>query len=465
MPAKILVEPPGPNAQKIMNVEAEYFTPSHDRLYPLFVKEARGTTIIDVDGNSYVDFAQGSGCVSVGLSHPEIVSEVQRLVDGYAVTGFPYSSELIVKLSEKLATITPGYNPKRVCYGLSGMEAVDGAMRLARWHTRRPQFIAFWGAHHGFTMGASSLSAHYSAQVRGFHPMVPGVVHMPYPYCYRCPFGKKDGTPKNCCGQWKEHLDSLLNTIAPPENVAAIFVEPLQGPGGMVEPPDDFHQHLKKICEQHGIMYVADEILTGLGRTGKMFAIQHWPAVKPDITILGKGLGNGTYPVSAFLANKDVMNWDPGAHTTTYHCHPIGAAVANKVIEIIERDKLADRSARLGDQARKRLREMQAKHELIGDVRGKGLFIGVELVKNQTTKEPASKETMQLAWQAFRRGLILQWNGLKFNVFKMYPSMNIEARELNEGLDLFESTLTDVEQGKVSIPSLPPHYLVQTAYR
>jgi 4-aminobutyrate aminotransferase len=210
---------------------------------------------------------------------------------------------------------------------------------------------------------------------------------------------------------------------------------------------------------------VADEILTGLGRTGKMFAMQHWPDVKPDITILGKGLGNGTYPISAFVANKDVMNWEPGAHTTTYHCHPIAAAVASKVIEIIERDRLADRSMRLGEYARRRLREMQEKHELIGDVRGRGLFIGVELVNNRESKEPASKETMQLAWQAFRKGLILQWNGLKFNVFKMYPSMNIEEQELDEGLDLFESALTDVEHGKVSIPKLPPHYLVQTAYR
>lgn len=295
--------------------------------------------------------------------------------------------------------------------------------------------------------------------------MVPGVVHMPYPYCYRCPFGKKDGTPKKCCGQWEEHLDTLLNTIAPPENVAAIFVEPFQGPGGMVEPPADFHPHLKKICEEHKIMYADDEILTGLGRTGKMFAIEHWPGVKPDIVILGKGLGNGTFPISAYVSNRDVMDWDPGAHTTTYHCHPVSAAVASKVIEIIERDKLPDRSARLGDHARKRLWEMAEKHEMIGDIRGKGLFVGVELVKNRETKEPATNETMQLAWQAFRKGLILQWNGLKFNVFKMYPSMNIEEAELDEGLDLFESAMRDVEQGKVQVPKLPPHYLVQTAYR
>jgi len=465
LPAKIVVDPPGPIAQKLMNTEAEYFTPSHDRLYPLFVKEARGTTIVDVDGNNYVDFAQGSGCISVGLSHPEVVSEVQRLVDGYAVTGFPYSSELIVKLSKKLATISPGYDPKRVCYGLSGMEACDGAFKLARWHTKRPQFISFWGNHQGFTMGAASLSGHYSAQHRGFHPMVPGVVHMPYPYCYRCPFGKKDGSPENCCFQWKEHLDTLLSTVAPPENVAAMFVEPFQGPGGMIVPPKEFPPHLKKICEQYGIMYVDDEILTGLGRTGRMFAIEHFPGVKPDIVILGKGLGNGTYPISAFISNKDVMNWEPGAHTTTYHCHPISAAVASKVIEIIERDDLASRSERLGAHARARLKEMSEKHELIGDIRGKGLFVGVELVKNRRTKEPATKETMKLAWQGFRKGLILQWNGLKFNVFKMYPSLNVEERELDEGLNLFESALADVEKGNVSIPPLPSHYLVQAAYR
>jgi len=265
--------------------------------------------------------------------------------------------------------------------------------------------------------------------------------------------------------QWKEHLDTLLSTIAPPENVAAMFVEPFQGPGGMIVPPKEFPPHLKKICEQYGIMYVDDEILTGLGRTGKMFAIEHFQDVTPDIVILGKGLGNGTYPISAFISNREVMNWEPGAHTTTYHCHPISAAVASKVIEIIERDKLADRSERLGEQVRKRLREIAEEHKLIGDIRGRGLFVGIELVKDHQTKVPATKETMKLAWQAFRKGLILQWNGLKFNVFKMYPSLNVDEKELTEGLDIFEESLRDVEQGRVSIPSLPPQYLVQSAYR
>lgn len=434
-----------------------------DRLYPLFSKEVKGSVVTDVDGNKYVDFSAGSGSQPLGGSHPEIVEVVVREVRRLGHISFPYLNEVTIALSKKLATIAPGNFEKKVSYGTSGAEAVEGALKLARYHTKRQLIISFLGAHSGHqTYGALSVCGHYAGQRAGFHPVVPGIIHVPYPYGYRNPFGADaDECGKRCL----EYLsDYILPTIAPPEDVAAIIIEAIQGPGGMVVPPDGFLQGIRKLCDKHGILLIDDEIVAGLGRTGTMFAIEHWK-VTPDVLVVGKGLGAGVFPISADIASSEIMSWEPGTHSSTYFGHPLGSAIALKTIEIIERDKLAERARKLGLHLMNRLTEMKGEHDIIGEVRGKGLLCGIELVRNRRTKEPAPQETARVAYRAFQKGLILQYDGLKFNVFKFYPPLNIDEEQLDAGLDILDQSFTDLEKNRIKIPDLPPAYLVQTMYK
>jgi len=451
--------------KSIIELESQYVTPSHDRLYPIFIKSVNNATVEDVDGRKYVDFAQGSGCVSIGFNHPELVETVRNNAGKLSHTGFPYSSEVIVRFAKKMCEVTPGNYPKKFGFALSGMEAVDGAFKLARWYTRRPQQVAFIGAHAGFTGFSLAVTAHYTAQHAGFHPVVPGTIFAPYPYCYRCPLGLQYPDCGVACLDFLENY--LMRTVAPPENLAAVFFEPFLGPGGMSPAPPEYVRGLREICDKHSILFVADEVLTGIGKTGKMYAMEHFAPVEPDITVTGKGLGNGMFPVSGYVARREIMSWKAGAHTSTYHGYALGSAVGLKVLEIIERDRLTERAASLGDHAMRRLREMMDRHQLIGDVRGKGLFIGVELVKDRRTKEPAKEEALRVAYAAYRKGLILQWNGLYFNVFKMYPNLNIPKEDLDRGLDIFEESIDEVEKGRAPMPpeELPSYYLVKTSYK
>ena len=470
--------------KEIIAKEEKYVTPANDRIYPIFLKHIENARVEDVDGNKYIDFVQGSGCVSVGLGNKELIKTINDNINNLSHTAFPYSNEIVVEYAKKICEITPGNYPKRMAFALAGMEAVDGAFKLARWYTRRPQQIAYIGAHAGFTGFALSITAHYPAQHKGFHPLIPGTVYAPYPYSYRCPLGLSNNinnkeknnencdtcSEKTCCEESSykclDYLENyLMKTVAPPENVSAIFFEPFLGPGGMVPSPKEYVKGLREICDKHNILLVADEILSGFGKTGKMFAMEHYAPIEPDITIFGKGLGNAMFPVAGFVARREIMEWEAGAHTSTYHGYALGCAIGLKVIEIIERDNLVDRAAKLGAHALKRLNEMKEKHEIIGDVRGKGLFIGIELVKDRKTKEPASDEALQIAYAAFKDGLLLQWNGLNFNVFKLYPNLNIPKEDLDKGLDIFENAIIKFEQGKIDKPTgLPPYYLISSQY-
>jgi 4-aminobutyrate aminotransferase len=449
--------------KRALSAERRYFTPSMDRLYPLFSTEVVGSRATDIDGKQYLDFSAGSGSQPLGGSHPEIVEVVVREVRRLGHISFPYMNEVTIALSEKLAKIAPGDFDKKVSFGTSGAEAVEGALKLVRQHTKRQLVISFLGAHSGHqTYGALSLCGHYAGQRSGFHPVVPGVIHIPYPYPYRNPF---TNNPDECSKRCLEYLTGyILPTIAPPEDVGAIFIEAVQGPGGMVVPPDGFLRGIRSLCDKYGILLVDDEIVAGLGRTGKMFAIEHWNVV-PDVVVVGKGLGAGVFPISADIARKEAMSWDPGTHSSTYFGHPLGSAIALKTIEIIERDKLAARAARLGVHVMERLEEMQQDHEIIGEVRGKGLLCGMELVRDRETKEPAPEETAKIAFRAFQRGLIMQYNGLKFNVFKFYPPLNIEQADLDAGLEILDKSIRDLEKNRIKIPPLPPAYLVQSMYK
>jgi 4-aminobutyrate aminotransferase len=452
-----------PRVKKALSAERAYFTPSMDRLYPLFSKQVVGSTVTDIDGKQYVDLSAGSGSQPLGGSHPEIVEVVVREVRRLGHISFPYLNEATTALSKELAKITPGNFRKKVSFGTSGAEAVEGALKLVRQHTKRQLAISFLGAHSGHqSYGALSICGHYAGQRAGFHPVVPGIIHVPYPYTYRNPF---TDDPKECGERCFQYLkDYVLPTIAPPEDIAAVFIEAIQGPGGMVVPPDGFLQSIRKLCDKHGILLVDDEIVAGLGRTGKMFAIEHWNIV-PDIVVVGKGLGAGVFPISADIAKEGIMTWEPGTHSSTYFGHPLGCAIALKTIEIIERDKLPARAARLGAHLMKRLKEMQQEHEIIGEVRGKGLLCGMELVRHRETKEPAPEETAKIAFRAFQKGLIMQYNGLKFNVFKFYPPLNIEQKDLDAGLDILNDSIRDLEKNRIRIPPLPPAYLVQSMYK
>jgi len=447
----------------LLERESKYFTPSFDRLYPLFSEEVVGATIKDVDGRSYIDFSSGSGSQPLGGSHPELVEVIRDKAGKLGHISFPYLNEATVELSEKLAKITPGNYDKRVCFGTSGAEAVEGAFKLARYYTKRQLCISFLGAHSGHeTMGALSLCGHYAGQRAGFHPVVPGVIHVPYAYCYRCAYKLEYPSCELWCAEYIE--ENILSTIAPPEDIAAVFVEPMQGPGGMVVPPPEYHKILKNVCEKYGILYLADEIVTGLGRTGRMWGIEHYD-VEPDIIISAKGLGGGMFPISAFVARAEVMSWPAGVHSATYPGHPLGCAIASRTIEIIERDRLAERAARLGDYLLKRCREVRDKHGIVGDVRGKGLFAGIEVIKNAEKREPAPRETALVAYRAFQKGLALQFDGLKLNVLKLYPPLTIMDEELDQGLTILDESISDVERGRVSLPDLPAAYLTVTGYR
>jgi 4-aminobutyrate aminotransferase len=447
-----------------MNEEYKFFTASQDRIYPLYTAEMKGVSVDDVDGNRYLDISSGCGAAPLGYSNPELVEAAQEAAAKYAHTGFPHANESTIRLSHKLAEISPGDGEKKVCLGCTGSEAIEGALKLARWYTKRTLFVSYLGGHHGAgTMGSLTASGHLSVWKEGFHPLVPGVIHAPYPYTYRCPLGASEEECWEACFSYLK--DSILRNIVSPKDVSCVLIEPMQGPGGFIPAPAEYLYELKQFCEEHDILFIVDEILTGFGKTGKMFAIDHYPKLKPDIVVVGKGLSNGMVPVSAFISSRDIMSWPPAAHSTTYLGYPMGSAISLKTVEIIERENLAERAASLGRFMMKRLKQMQERRAIIGDVRGMGLLIGLELVRDRRTKEPATQETAQIAFRAFQKGLITQWAGTKFNVLTLMPPLTITKGQIEEALEILEESMVDIEKGRSSIPKLPPNFLVATPYR
>ena len=406
---------PGPRASAWLARDAQVASPSYTRIYPLVVRRGRGAMIEDLDGNRFLDFTAGIAVTAAGHCHPRVVSAIRkqsaRLIH-MSGTDFYYVPQ--IRLAERLARIAPGRDPKRVFFTNSGAEANEAALKLARWHTRRPRALAFLGAFHGRTYGAMSLSGSKPTQRRGFSPLVPEVHHARY-------------------GDL-ESVHSLLKTTCPPDELAAIFVEPIQGEGGYLVPPDDFLPGLRKLCDDHGILLVLDEVQSGMGRTGRMFASEHW-GVAGDIVCLAKGIANGL-PLGAIIARADVMDWPPGSHASTFGGNPVACAAALATLDLVETRYRAN-AERRGLEMMSGLSALMDRFPMIKEVRGLGLMIGVEIQKEGL---PAPGLRDEVVEQAFRLGLLLLPCGA--STVRFCPPLCLTKRQVEIGLALFEDALT-----------------------
>jgi len=433
---------PGPRARAIIERDERVVSSSYTRGYPLVAERGEGALVQDVDGNRFLDFNAGIAVVATGHCHPRVVEAIQRQAARLIhMSGTDFYYEEMVALAEALSRIAPGDVARRVSFGNSGAEAVEGAIKLARWSTGRDKIIAFFGSFHGRTMGALSLTARKAVQRDGFGPLVPGVVHAPYPTCYRCPFGKE---PEACAVECVKHIeDTLLKTIAPADETAAIVVEPVQGEGGYVVPPKKFVDELARVARQNGILLVFDEVQSGMGRTGKMWAAQHFDAV-PDIFAVAKGIASGL-PLGATVARADLMTWPPGAHASTFGGNPVACAAALETIALLE-EGLVENAARMGAHLMNRLRDWPARFPVVGDVRGLGLMIGVELVRDQATKEKAPELRDRVLRLAFERGLLVL--GAGDNTIRLCPPLVITRDQCDFAIDTLEECLnTAIQKG------------------
>ena len=429
---------PGPKAKNILNKDHKYVSPSYTRGYPAVVESGKGVWVTDVDGNVFLDFSAGIGVVSTGHCHPQVVKVIQeqstRLLH-MSGTDFYYPNQ--ANLAEKLAENVPGAKNKKVFFCNSGAEAVECAMKLARYHKRRTRYIAFTGAFHGRTYGALSLTASKVAQRRYFAPLLFGVTHVSYAYCYRCPFNLEYPSCDMACVKYID--DVVLKKIVPPEEVAAIFVEPIQGEGGYIVPPSRFIPALRALCDKYDILMVDDEIQAGMGRTGRMFAIEHFNT-KADVYTIAKGIASGL-PLGACVSRAGIMDWEPGSHASTFAGNPVSCAAALKTIELLE-NGLIENAARLGEAALARLNGLKDRYDFVGDVRGKGLMVGVELVGDAITKEPVRDLRNAVVLEAFKNGLLLL--GAGESAIRFIPPLVIQEDELHTGLDIFEQALKKV---------------------
>ena len=433
---------PGPNAKRVLAGDEKYISPSYTRSYPLVAKEGRGIVITDVDGNEFFDFSAGIAVTSTGHCHPDVVAAIQKQAGELIhMSGTDFYYESMVTLAERLSKIAPMPGPHRIYYGNSGTEAIECALKLARYHTKRQNVIAFLGAFHGRTMGALSLTASKPQQKRRFGPLVPGVTHVRYPDLYRGPAAGEDPeTFALNCARFIE--EKLFKTILPPEEVAAIFVEPVQGEGGYLVAPTVFMQELRRICDRHGILLAVDEVQSGVGRTGKWWAVEH-PGVQPDIICMAKGIASGM-PLGITMTRAEVMDWVPGSHASTFGGNPVCIAAALATLDVIEREKLVENSAVVGRYILDRMADWPRKHKLVGDVRGRGLMIGVDIVKDKNTREYAPAERDRIIELAFERGLLFL--GCGPSAIRLSPGLVVTKDEADVAVEVLEEAISIVEK-------------------
>ncbi len=438
---KIIVTPPGPQARELAKRDERVISQSFVRWYPLAIQSGKDCIIRDVDGNEYIDFNSGLVCVNVGHSHPKVIEAIKGQLDRflhYSVTDFMYRE--VVEVAEKLVGITPGAWEKKVFFGNSGAEAVEAAAKLARWHTRKQRYIGFISGFHGRTFGGMSFTASKPVQRRYFFPLVPGVTHVPYSYCYRCPFKL---TYPDCRYWCVDFIDEyVLQKYIPPEEVAAFVFEPIQGEGGYIVPPPEYFQRLKKLADKYGILMMDDEVQAGMGRTGKWFAIEHW-GVKPDIMCIAKSIAAGL-PLGAMVAKASIMDWEGGSHASTFGGNPVSCAAASAVIDAIQNDGMRENATKQGLYIMKRLEELKEESEIVGDVRGKGLMIGVELVEDKATKKPAPKKATDIMTRSWKRGVAVITCGM--STIRIVPPLTITRGLVDAGLDILEDAIRQVEK-------------------
>lgn len=431
----IRVVPPGPSAQEIIAKDERYVATTTKSL-PVVAKRAHGLVVEDVDGNLLLDFSSGISVLNVGHCHPKVVEAVRKQsgeLMHFAGTDFYY--DIQASLAQRLSEITPGSFEKKVFYGNSGAEAIEAAIKVARWSTQRKRMIAFIGAFHGRTMGALSLTASKPVQKERFFPAVDGVTHIPFANCYRCPYHLEYPSCDLWCAKTLE--ETYFSSFVPPDEVAVLFGEPVQGEGGYIVPPKEFYPTLHRTLRKHGILFADDEVQAGLGRTGKMWGIQHW-GIDPDILTTSKSLGSGI-PISATVFRKDIDFGVEGAHSNTFGGNLVGCAASLATLDVIEEENLVGNSARMGEYFRQRLIELQGRHELIGDVRGLGLMLAVEFVKDRKTKEYASKERDEVLSEAHRRGLILL--GCGKSGIRLIPSLNVTRMQIDTAVEILDEVL------------------------
>ncbi len=427
---------PGPKAQEILNRDAQYISPSYTRSYPLVVERGYGAILEDVDGNTFLDFNAGVAVAALGHAHPEIAAVIEKQAREFVhISGTDYYYPHQTALAEKLAQVTPGDFAKKVHYGNSGAEAMEGALKAAIYATGRQKFIAFRGAFHGRTFGTLSLTASRAAQRRGFGPQTLDVTHVPFANSIRFPLERRPG---ESVGQRVIRYieQTIFKTTVAPEDCAAIVVEPVQGEGGYVVPTPDFLPELRRICDEHGIVLIVDEVQSGMGRTGKLWAIEHFGVV-PDVMCMAKAIGGGL-PLGVTLAREDLMRWHVGAHASTFGGNPVAIAAALKTLEILE-NSVMNNCEEMGAYMMDRLRELQQKHAAIAEVRGLGLMIGVEIAHDREANEPWSELRDKIVFECFNRGLVIQ--GAGESAVRFSPPLIIDRDQVDFAVSTFEAAM------------------------
>jgi 4-aminobutyrate aminotransferase len=432
---RIVVTPPGPRAREVVTRDAEWTSTCYIKEYPLVVAGGSGAMVEDVDGNRYLDFMAGIAVSSTGYGHPRVVTAVKEAADRFLhICGSDFYYVGMADLCLRLAKLAPGPSKKRVFLTNSGAEAVEAAIKLARHATRRTALIAFHGAFHGRTTGAVTLTSSKARQHSGFGPLLPDVHHVPFAYRYRCQFcADQPGCNRGCIDVFEQEL---FTRHLDPQDVAAIFVEPIQGEGGYVVPPPGYLADLRALCDRHGILLVVDEVQTGIGRTGRMFACEH-EGVEPDILLTAKGLGSGL-PIGAMISRDAITTWASGSHGSTFGGNPVCCAAALATLDLVERELMAN-AARLGERLLAGASRLMSRHPCIGDVRGRGLMVGLELVRSRATREPAPELVRELVQRSFRQGLLLLGAGR--SSLRLAPPLVVDEQDIDTALDLIDSTL------------------------
>jgi 4-aminobutyrate aminotransferase len=432
----------GKRAKQLLKMDTRHISPSYTRGYPFFMDHGRGAYVWDVDGNRFLDFTSGIGVTSTGHSHPRVVEAIQRQAAKFLhMSGSDFYYESEITLAGELARITPGTRNKKVFFCNSGAEAVEAAIKLARYATRRPYILAFIGSFHGRTMGAMSLTSSKCIQRAHFGPLMPGVIHVPYADCARCSYGQTYGRCGIECVSYIE--ETLFSKNVDPDEVAAIFVEPILGEGGYIVPPPEFHRELARLASRYGILFVADEVQSGMGRTGKMFAIEHWNVV-PDIVTIAKGVASGM-PLGAAVAPETIMNWEPGTHGSTFGGNPVSCAAALATIKLLE-ESLIENASKMGRYLIGGLEKIARHSRHLGRISGKGLMIGMEIVKDRRTMAPDASVRKKIMQACFRSGLLILPCGAAS--LRFVPPLVIGREEADLALDMFDEAMQRIGKGR-----------------